>query len=606
MILSSAVIGAFFVSTPVSANVDNFTFSSMEVQYDLSRQPDGTSQMRTRELLTAEFPDFPQNKGIIRIIPRTNQDGANVVLPDDSQITVTRNGIPEPIYDITHDREFFYVSTGTEEYILGTNVFRFEYTFQNIITSFPEHQELYWDVNGTGWPQSFNVVTATINLDDDAFAGFDGRVICYTGSQGSMDQYCTVDIIDDGRTIVVSADGPLFAYENLSFVIGFKPDTFVIPPPTVNYMPFILGSILVCFGVYLFIISLTRYDEKVAQPKKKHERSIMPEYLPPKNLSILMTSTILPVKYIHPDKTMSAQIISYAVRGNIKIREEEKTGLFGIKTKAYILELVSYDNLQSDEHELLSILFRNSTTVDLSSTLPLMVQSKLSSFTMKNRTRLEKSPLATKTKSNGLVGLMVVVFATLCVIGVPFLIGFVLDAPGVIFGLSYAPIFFVVIITLAITIIFFTAKTANTIELTDEGWDMRYYLLGLRDYIKLAEVDRIKFHQSVAGAERINIDDKASLVKLYEKLLPFAIIFGFERSWNQVLQIYMTETSISPAWYVGTTAFSSSSLSSITSGISSSVSSSMGSSSSGSGFSGGGGGGGGSGGGGGGGGGGGR
>ena len=97
----------------------------------------------------------------------------------------------------------------------------------------------------------------------------------------------------------------------------------------------------------------------------------------------------------------------------------------------------------------------------------------------------------------------------------------------------------------------------------------------------MAEADRLKFLQSVDGADTTN----EGIVKLYETLLPYAIIFGQEKSWLKSLDQYyklVDEKDMAlPVWY----AFSNSSFHSLNSSISSSVS--LPGSSGGSGFSGG-------------------
>src|SRR5690606_36902908 len=64
--------------------------------------------------------------------------------------------------------------------------------------------------------------------------------------------------------------------------------------------------------------------------------------------------------------------------------------------------------------------------------------------------------------------------------------------------------------------------------LSDKGLALRRYLKGLEMYIKVAEKDRIKMLQSPEGAEKIAIKDAtnpAELVKLYERVLPYAVLF---------------------------------------------------------------------------------
>ena len=108
----------------------------------------------------------------------------------------------------------------------------------------------------------------------------------------------------------------------------------------------------------------------------------------------------------------------------------------------------------------------------------------------------------------------------------------------------------------------------------------------------MAEAERLAFNQSVGGAMR----DAHDRVVLYERLLPYAVMFGLEKSWGEVLNAVYQEADCVPAWYFGAQAFNASSFANSIksfSSVASSASSSGSSGSGGGGFSGGGGGGGG-------------
>ena len=80
---------------------------------------------------------------------------------------------------------------------------------------------------------------------------------------------------------------------------------------------------------------------------------------------------------------------------------------------------------------------------------------------------------------------------------------------------------------------------------TDAGINAKLYLIGLKKYMNLAEKERIELLQSVDGADVSN----NGIVKLYEKLLPYAIIFRLERSWIEELKKYYEIANISgPDW----------------------------------------------------------
>ena len=145
----------------------------------------------------------------------------------------------------------------------------------------------------------------------------------------------------------------------------------------------------------------------------------------------------------------------------------------------------------------------------------------------------------------------------------------------------------------AVLLVASIALIART-PLTSHGAEVRDHLLGLKMFIEWAEADRIGMLQSPEGAERVAIaaDDPRQIVKLYEKLLPYAVVFGQEDEWAKQLAFYYGNEQ--PGWYFGSTAFNAAAFSSsISSLTTSSSSSSTSGGSSGGGFSGGGGGGGG-------------
>src|SRR5690606_31484624 len=88
--------------------------------------------------------------------------------------------------------------------------------------------------------------------------------------------------------------------------------------------------------------------------------------------------------------------------------------------------------------------------------------------------------------------------------------------------------------------------------LTTAGAELREHLLGLREYIRLAEADRLQMLQSVSGAERV-AGPGGDVIKIYERLLPYAVLFGLERQWAAELGKYYDETP--PDWYNGSSGF---------------------------------------------------
>jgi uncharacterized membrane protein len=93
-------------------------------------------------------------------------------------------------------------------------------------------------------------------------------------------------------------------------------------------------------------------------------------------------------------------------------------------------------------------------------------------------------------------------------------------------------IFFTSLIaSISVTIIFNLLMPSKT----EKGVQMKEYLLGLREYLKVAEEDRIKFH---------NAPEKRP--EVFEALLPYAIVFGVEKQWaKEFEEIYKNQ----PEWF---------------------------------------------------------
>src|SRR5690606_34170917 len=109
---------------------------------------------------------------------------------------------------------------------------------------------------------------------------------------------------------------------------------------------------------------------------------------------------------------------------------------------------------------------------------------------------------------------------------------------------------------------------------TETGAEHRDYLFGIRDYLLLAEADRMRMLQSASGAERIRLDDEVQIVKLYEKLLPFAVLFGIEREWARELAVHFEASGQQPDWFVSADTFSVAVFTHALGGLNSSVSTS--------------------------------
>jgi uncharacterized membrane protein YgcG len=103
------------------------------------------------------------------------------------------------------------------------------------------------------------------------------------------------------------------------------------------------------------------------------------------------------------------------------------------------------------------------------------------------------------------------------------------------------------IITLLVVI------TLNPRRLTHSGREVLTELYGVRDYLRLAEEDRLRALQGPDTAERVSGPgpDAATVLHVYERLLPFAVLFKMSKDWSQLIDLKYAEAQTTPSYVSG-------------------------------------------------------
>ena len=603
-------------------DVENFYLEDFTADYYVTKDSDGVLHMKVIEEMTAVFPDYEQNKGIVRKIPFTNQAGKNIVLPNltESKIEVARNGVTEPIYSLERKDGYYEVSTGTDSYVTGKQVYRFEYTFDKVVTDFDSYQEIYWDTNGTGWSQKINNLTARVHFDSKTDATFTGNTWCYVGKNGEKgENRCKTKKTVDGFEFSTTNLG---ANENLTFDVELKAGSFTIPEPDGSYVPLIIVSVILgSFIIFCLRSPLKKWLE--TKPKRRFYKDLFvkPEYQPNPHYSL---SELGAISFKRRGDLKVAMLLDLAVREKVEIIENEKTET-ETETK-WGIRIKNLTDLSEEEKNLLKLL--SGWGQELAEGEMIKIRKRLSNQEARKKRKFDKAiytTIAEKLKKDGLVesssksvdavgdlgakwkivDLIVDSIACLPVIALIFVV--------VTFGVSivanmweaiYGGIalyesemcrgtFIIVLVVILIRKIV-NCNLEKVECLTEKGLKTVREMDGLYLYMKMAEAERLKFLQSVEGADT----SPEGVVRLYEKLLPYAVIFGLEKSWLTELQQYCEAEGVTASSTFGAgvniqslSAFSTSTSSSLAS--SSSFASSSGSSGGGGGGSSGGGGGGG-------------
>ncbi|MDQ3093715.1 MAG: DUF2207 domain-containing protein [bacterium] len=535
-IFALLILSLLLLAPTVSAQgVNNFRISSFEADYYLSRDSSKTSMLRVEERIVAEFPNFDQNRGIERAIPKKYQDNS-VSLKIESVTDVNGQAINYTTR-AENDNEILRIGDA-DKYVRGQQVYNIKYTIKNVI-SFQELDEFYWDVNGTDWRVPFDSVVSRIHIPAEIVTAKIENEQCFTGFSSSSAQDCEISTEPeaDGLVTTVKSLSPLSAGENLTNVIGFTKGTFELGPEIQaekNRLKLLIIAAVAAFvapilGVAGFMIN--RWRKYGRDPARK--TAIVPEYIPPKGFTALKAEMILQEK-IRP-VAVTATILELAVAHYLVIHEIKKKRILK-DTSEFELEIVKDTaTLAAEQQAVLNELFSNNTAVGqrinmntLKNKLYKTVQDLDKSLgdTLSQQGYFRHAPHTVKKNYLKAGGIMMAIGS----IGffIPFLI----------------PVTLGLLIAGGIVMAFGNAMPART----QQGVDMRTYLDGLKEYMKLAEQERLEFSQGLNTAERFKASptDPAEKIKLFERLLPYSVLFGLDKDWaKEFADLYAQ----APSWY---------------------------------------------------------
>lgn len=559
--IAVAALGAALVLAPAGlatasqSDLDDFDIESFDADWVLTRDAEGHAHLQVTETIVAVFPDFDQNKGFYRDIPEYRH---GVQLHTEVESVVDEFGQPVP-YTTEYYYDFYSVGLGDDTYVQGRQTYVITYEQVDVVEAFADTgaDEFYWDVNGTGWAQPFGRTSMTLTVEAALVPALTGAADCVTFDV--CDEPLTSTPQADGSVVFTAAEADLRPNESLTVAIAFTTGTFepgeIVVPPTddPNYEPpvpqpgfwdafgpFILGPAAL---VIAFVARVTQRSDRSGRTGPSD--IIIPQYTPPEGLNVMLAAYIAGV----PQRAFAAQIVSLAIRGNVRLLDHPADS-----DAPFEVELLNADGVDDLERALLESIF--GARLDAGERRALgasntTLGTKLSSIYRSVDKRL---------KSDGYQGVErpTVLWSILFFLAIVVTIVAGFDALRRFTAIGES---FLVFGAGAAIVAFFAVRgvynSRSTIApLSARGKIQNDYLLGMRDYMQLAEEDRISYLQSPEGAERVNIDDRVAMVKLYERLLPFAIIFGIEDKWAEELTVKAVAASVPVTWMSGTNEFS--------------------------------------------------
>lgn len=543
-------------------DLDDFGVISFDADYTLARDAADHAALTVVETIVADFPSYDQNRGLIRDIPEYYGD---VRLHTAVQSVVDENGDPVP-YDTEYYLDAFSVLLGDDSFVHGRTTYVITYTqVDTIRTTFTDRSidEFYWDVNGTAWAQSIGRVSATVRVESALVPALTGEAACYQGPDLSSDPCrggITGQSADDGSTVFQASASDLAANEGLTVAIGFASGTFVEgaydPPPTngsgdgpeydpvpevqlpwfLRFGSVVLGPLVLLIG---FIASATQGNR--AGGATRASDIVVPQYQPPEGLDIMVAAHLVG----RPKTAYPAQIVALAVAKKIRMLDHPAD----LDRAPYGVELLDGSGLTPNEQAVVDALFGAGAVVGTRRALVPDDASLGRAFGPVGK-RVEAE---LKTRGYRDAPRPTVLWGVL--LGLALLLGAatVIAMIGAANAGGEPELGFFGLIGAAWGLFLVLGRVSTVAPLSDRGKALNDQLLGLKMYLELAEEDRLRMLQSPEGAERVSVPridpaDRTQMLKLYEDLLPWAIVWGVEDRWSEVIRITAEQARVPVSW----------------------------------------------------------
>lgn len=483
------------------------------------------SSFQVREQIVYDFGNM-QRHGIYRTIPvryYTETGRRSIRIKD---ISVRDEHSAPYKFETNRSGDYLEIKIGDADVLItGRHEYVITYRVYGAINYFSDYDELYWNVTGNEWPVGIDNVSAEVMMPNVLVKP--ARSICFVGVYGSEEQCKT----QDGASF--SADS-LSAGEGMTVAISLPKGALDEPSGWERIFWFLSDNPIVAAPVIVGLFLLALWYVFGRDPKGR--KVTVAQYDPPEGMSAAQAGTVYDERA--ENKDVAAGIIQLAVRGYLKIRRLEREGVFSKKIDWQLVPLKPADkSLPYYEQVLMDRLFSYAAPELAGNKDSPVKQVSVTLSSLKNKFYKDMEEVKRQLYNNAVVeGYFPrsphrtrVIFTTIAAI-----LGFGsiwLSAPIVSF--SGATGILSIIATAIIVLVAGYAMPVRTLK----GVHATEDIAGLREYMKVAEKDRIEFHNAPAkNPER------------FERLLPYAMALGVEKEWaKQFADLY----SQPPSWYEG-------------------------------------------------------
>lgn len=444
------------------------------------------------ETLTYNF--VQAHHGMTRVIPlwhtRNREDGSESKI----YAKVSNVKCSDPIASTERDSKNYTIQVGSADaYVHGKKTYTLSYDYAMGKDPLRKADELYFNIVGTEWECPIANISWEIHMPK----AFDATSLGYSVGNYAASGYDT-DMLQSTVTdqaITGSYAGNLNAYEGITVRCTLPEGYFIYK---INYMPYVLVALVVLLCAILFWF--TGKEDKVIP---------VISFEPPEGYNPLDVAFVEKEAVSNTD--MAALLIYLANKGYLRIEQNKGKDSFSMT------KIKDYDGDNNIEALYMKGLFRRGNTASTKSLAKESFYEDVDKCITKENKKMKEKKFFFPTAVP-----KILYFIGICVVAVVFFNAF---APKTWF--TYVACGIAVII-LAL-FMFFGSKR------TKAGNQVYGQILGFKEFIKKAELDRLK----------MLVEENPSY---YYDIMPYAYVLGLSDQWIENFEtMHMPE----PDWYSG-------------------------------------------------------
>ncbi len=540
---------------PDRTNISDWYIKDFKTE--ISVQPDRS--LNIIEQIVADCGNLSGKHGIFRIVPKSVERAGKAISLPIKLIGITDFNGGKYVYDSSLDymnNTQIWKIGDPEKTVKGENDYQIEYILKNAVYTLGKNEdELYWNILGNFWELEIDNFTAKISLPS-GLTKTNTSVALFSGEFGVKDNLLNADYLwTSENTLEILATG-VKNNQGVSISLLFPKGIFEVENVSNFWIYFTYLLFIIPILVFILAFKIWKKNGK----DFKNNKSIIPEYYPPKGMSILEMGAILKNGKIKKE-FLSAEIINLAVKGFLTIEMKKLFWFFG---KTYVLTTTENNKktLSEIEEKILNALFSGKKQVSLSKIKEsfYLAYKNISKDVI---TKIDKEGYLNKKSLK--IQKIFIVLGSIFLFSLIYLGSFYITMNEVL--KPFIAILFLSILPIGPIFLIFGMFMAQR---TQKGEEILNSIKGFKMYMQSAEKHRQQFY------EQENI---------FEKYLPYAVMFGITKKWISAFKnIYGPEyfDKYAPLWIVGSNInFSNmNSLSGFISSVSSDIGGSLGSSSS--------------------------